>query len=70
MRISFFISNIFFIAFVVALVISIIFFEIGLRALRKESERKSKESNALGFRWLFFALAFLFLSIVFSLFKF
>lgn len=70
MRISFVISNIFFIAFVVALVVAIVFFEIGLRALRKESERKSKESNALGFRWLFYALALLGLSILFSLFKF
>lgn len=70
MRISFVISNIFFIAFVVALAVAIVFFEIGLRALRKESERKSKESNALGLRWLFYALALLGLSILFSLFKF
>ncbi|KAF2961601.1 hypothetical protein [Fervidobacterium sp. 2310opik-2] len=70
MKISFVISNIFFIAFVIALAITIIFFEIGLRAFRKSNEKKSKESNALGFRWLIISLGLLTLSILFSFFKF
>ncbi|EKF49847.1 hypothetical protein H17ap60334_03880 [Thermosipho africanus H17ap60334] len=32
--------------------ISIIFFEIGLRAMRRENEKKTKESNKLGIRFL------------------
>ncbi len=70
MKIAFVISNIFFIAFVVALAITIIFFEIGLRAFRKNNEKKSKESNALGFRWLIISIGLLTLSILFSFFKF
>ncbi|QAV32769.1 hypothetical protein SAMN04488510_10270 [Fervidobacterium changbaicum] len=70
MKISYIISNVLFIAFVVSLLVAIIFFEIGLRAFRKQSERKSKESNSLGFRWLLYAGVLLLLSIVFSLIKF
>ncbi|AMW32733.1 hypothetical protein [Fervidobacterium islandicum] len=70
MKISYIISNVLFIAFVVSLLVAIIFFEIGLRAFRKQNERKSKESNSLGFRWLLYAGVLLLLSIVFSLIKF
>ncbi|MGC8820237.1 MAG: hypothetical protein ACP5KD_05670 [Fervidobacterium sp.] len=70
MKIAFAISNIFFIGFVVTLAVTIIFFEISLRALRSQNERKSKESNRLGIRWLLISLGLLGLSILFSLFKF
>ncbi len=58
------ISNILFVGFVVTLLVSIIFFEIGIRAFRNGQERKSKESNRNGFRWLaisglLFVLSFL-----------
>ncbi|MEJ5257600.1 MAG: hypothetical protein WHS64_05050 [Fervidobacterium sp.] len=69
MRISYIISNIFFIAFVAAMVVAIVFFEIGLRAYRNQNERKSKESNALGFRWLMYAGISFALSVIISLFK-
>lgn len=70
MKLSFYLSNFFFIFFVITLVIAIIFFEIGLRAFRNENERKSKENNKLGFRWLLVASILLLFSILFSLLKF
>ena len=70
MRISYIISNVLFVAFIVALVVAIIFFEIGLRAYRNENERKSKDSNSFGFRWLIYAGVLLVLSVIFSLSKF
>ncbi len=63
MKISYVISNILFIAFVVAFVVAIVFFEIGLNSLRKQNERKTKESNTLGFRWLIYSGVLLALSI-------
>jgi hypothetical protein len=59
-----------FVAFIVALVVATIFFEIGLRAYRNENERKSKDSNSLGFRWLIYAGVLLVLSVILSLLKF
>ncbi|HUM43296.1 MAG TPA: hypothetical protein PKI14_10135, partial [Fervidobacterium sp.] len=70
MKISYFISNVLFIAFVVTLVVAIVFFEIGLRSLRKQNERKTKESNTLGFRWLMYAGILLALSIGISFLNF
>jgi len=70
MRISYILSNIFFITFIIALVVAIVFFEIGLRAYRNANERKSKESNSRGFRWLIYAGILFVLSVLFSLFKF
>lgn len=70
MRISYIISNMLFVAFIVALVVATIFFEIGLRAYRNENERKSKDSNSLGFRWLIYAGVLLVLSVILSLLKF
>jgi len=70
MHISYIISNVLFVAFIVALVVAIIFFEIGLRAYRNENERKSKDSNSLGFRWLIYAGVLLVLSVIVSLSKF
>ncbi|ODN30121.1 hypothetical protein [Fervidobacterium thailandense] len=68
MKFTHVVSNVFFIAFVVALLVAIIFFEIGIRAFRNQNERKSKESNRLGFRWLLIAVGLLLLSIITSLF--
>ncbi len=70
MHISYIISNVLFVAFIVALVVAIIFFEIGLRAYRNENERKSKDSNSLGFRWLIYAGVLFVLSVILSLSKF
>lgn len=70
MKISYIISNILFIAFIVALVVAIVFFEIGLRSLRKQNERKTKESNALGLRWLIYSGVLLALSIGISFLNF
>ncbi|AFG35142.1 hypothetical protein QQE94_04890 [Fervidobacterium pennivorans subsp. shakshaketiis] len=70
MKISYILSNVLFLGFVLSLVVAIVFFEIGLRAFRNANEKKSKESNSLGFRWLFYAGILLALSIVFSLIKF
>uniref|UniRef100_A0A7C4CCQ6 Uncharacterized protein n=1 Tax=Fervidobacterium thailandense TaxID=1008305 RepID=A0A7C4CCQ6_9BACT len=68
MKFTHVVSNIFFIAFVVALLVAIIFFEIGIRAFRNQNERKSKESNRLGFRWLLIAVGLLLVSILTSMF--
>lgn len=68
MKFTHVVSNIFFIAFVVALLVSIIFFEIGIKAFRNQNERKSKESNRLGFRWLLIAVGLLLVSILTSMF--
>jgi magnesium-transporting ATPase (P-type) len=70
MKISYILSNVLFLGFVVSLFVAIVFFEIGLRAFRNSNEKKSKESNSLGFRWLFYAGILLALSVVFSLIKF
>lgn len=70
MKISYVISNVLFIAFVVALVVAIVFFEIGLSSLRKQNERKTKESNTLGFRWLIYSGVLLALSIGISFLNF
>ncbi|MBB6062062.1 putative membrane protein [Thermosipho japonicus] len=45
-------SNLFFVGATIVFLISIIFFEIGLRAMRRENEKKTKESNRLGIRFL------------------
>lgn len=68
MKFTHVVSNIFFIAFVVALLVAIIFFEIGIKAFRNQNERKSKESNRLGFRWLLIAVGLLLVSILTSMF--
>jgi heme/copper-type cytochrome/quinol oxidase subunit 2 len=70
MKISYIISNILFIAFLVSLVVAIVFFEIGLSSLRKQNERKTKESNTLGLRWLIYSGVLLALSIGISFLNF
>lgn len=67
MRWTYYVSNAFFMAFVVAFLVSIILFEIGLRAFRNRNERKSKESNRLGFRWLLLSGLLLLISILVTL---
>ncbi|QTA38382.1 hypothetical protein JYK00_02330 [Thermosipho ferrireducens] len=59
------VSNIFFISAVVLLIGAIIFFEVGLRSMRKRNLKKQIASNKLGWRLLFltgvsFALSALF----------
>lgn len=69
MKWTYYVSNAFFIAFVVAFLIALVLFEIGLRAFRNRNERKSKESNRLGFRWLLISGVLLLISILVTLIK-
>lgn len=45
-------SDLFFIAATGLFLVAIIFFEIGLKAMKKQNDKKTKESNKLGFRFL------------------
>ncbi|ABR30425.1 hypothetical protein SU69_02860 [Thermosipho melanesiensis] len=48
------ISNVFFVISIVLFVIAAVFFEISLRYMRKQNERKKKESTKLGIRFLIY----------------
>ncbi|ANQ54018.1 MULTISPECIES: hypothetical protein [Thermosipho] len=49
-----FVSNIFFVLSIGLFIISAVFFEISLRYMRRQNEKKKKESANLGIKFLVF----------------